>query len=249
MTGPRLGEFLRRVAGSAGRFAADSDRDVLARFVADRDEAAFAELVRRHGGMVLGVCRRTLGNTSDAEDACQATFLVLARKAAAIRRTDAVGAWLYGVARRAAGRMRARAARGREVPLGELPGPDTTADVTWRDGLRVLDEELGRLPEAYRAPLVLCYLEGKTQDEAARQLGWTLGAFRGRLERGRARLRDRLNRRGVGLAVLAAVAAAEPTSAGTVPAGVVGAIVNTAAAVAAGEAVAAPAGVAAVAEG
>jgi RNA polymerase sigma factor (sigma-70 family) len=250
MPGRQIGEFLRRVAGSAGRFASASDRDVLAHFVADRDEAAFAELVRRHGGMVLGVCRRALGNTSDAEDACQATFLVLARKAAAIRRTDAVGAWLYGVARRAAGRLRARAARGREVPLGELPGPDTTADVTWRDGLRVLDEELGRLPEAYRAPLVLCYLEGKTQDEAARLLGWTLGAFRGRLERGRARLRDRLNRRGVGLAVLAAVATAQSGTAGVVPVGIKMSILKAAVAVTAGEAASAvPAGVAALAEG
>src|SRR5207244_5341753 len=130
--------------------------------------------------------------------------------------------------------------RGRkhEVPLADLPGPDTTADVTWRDGLRVLDEELGRLPESYRAPLVLCYLEGKTQDEAARLLGWTLGAFRGRLERGRARLRDRLTRRGVGLAILAAAAVARPT---TVTAAVQTSIIHTAAAVAAGEAVTGPA--------
>jgi RNA polymerase sigma factor (sigma-70 family) len=250
MTGPRLSEFLRRVAGSAGRFTSASDRDVLGRFVADRDEAAFAELVRRHGGMVLGVCRRALGNTPDADDACQATFVVLARKAASIRRTDAVGAWLYGVARRAAARLRARTSRNAEVPLVELPGPDTTTDVTWRDGLRVLDEELSRLPEAYRAPLVLCYLEGKTQDEAARQLGWTLGAFRGRLERARGRLRDRLTRRGVGLAVLAAVATAQPGTAGAVSVGMKVSILEAAMAVVLGEtAGAVPASVAALAEG
>src|SRR5436190_5651649 len=135
MPGRPIGEFLRRVAGSAGRFASASDREVLGRFVADHDEAAFAELVRRHGGMVLGVCRRALGNTPDADDACQATFVVLARKAASIRRADAVGAWLYGVARRAAARRRGRASRSAEVPLVDLPGPDTTSDVTWRDGL------------------------------------------------------------------------------------------------------------------
>src|SRR5581483_6266165 len=104
MPGHRLDEVLRRVAGPAARFAAAPDRDVLCRFVADRDEAAFAELVRRHGGMVLGVCRRALGPPPDAEDACQATFLVLARKAAAVRRADAVAGWLYGVARRVAHR-------------------------------------------------------------------------------------------------------------------------------------------------
>src|SRR5437763_814908 len=136
MSGPRIGEVLRCVAGSAGRFAAASDGELLGRFVADRDEAAFAELVRRHGDMVLGVCRRVLGNTPDAEDACQATFLVLARKAAAVRRGDAVGGWLYAVARRAADRARTAArGRGREVPLAELPAPDATTAVSWRDGL------------------------------------------------------------------------------------------------------------------
>ncbi|HEY1381054.1 MAG TPA: sigma-70 family RNA polymerase sigma factor [Gemmataceae bacterium] len=251
MPGYRLHDVIRRAAGAAGRFAAAADGDVLGRFVADRDAAAFAELVRRHGGMVLAVCRRELGDTPDAEDACQATFLVLARKAAAVRRADAVGGWLYGVARRVARRLGAAAARrrGREAPLADVPGPDTTAAVTWRDGLRALDEELGRLPDAYRAPLVLCYLEGRTQDEAARQLGWSLGAFRGRLERGRARLRDRLTRRGVGLAVLAAAAVGRPVDAAAIPSGIQTSIINTAAAVAAGEAVAAPAGVVAVAEG
>jgi RNA polymerase sigma factor (sigma-70 family) len=252
MPGHRLDEVLRRVAGAARRFAAAPDREVLGRFVADRDEAAFAELVRRHGGMVLGVCRRALGNTPDAEDACQATFLVLARKAAAVRRGDAVGSWLYGVARRVALRLRTATARrrGREGPLAELPGPDTTAEATWRDGLRVLDEELSRLPDAYRAPLVLCYLEGRTQDEAARQLGWTIGTFRGRLERGRACLRTRLTRRGVGLAVLAGVAAAESQAAGVVPAGIKASILTAAAAVTTGGAAGAvPAGVAALADG
>jgi RNA polymerase sigma factor (sigma-70 family) len=247
----QLRDAVLRAAGAAGRFAAVSDGDLLGRFVANRDAAAFAELVRRHGAMVLAACRRELGPTADADDACQAAFLVLARKAAAVRRADAVGAWLYGVARRVARKHMAAAARrrGREAPLADLPGPDTTAAVTWRDGLRVLDEELDRLPDAYRAPLVLCYLEGRTQDEAARQLGWSLGTFRGRLERGRARLRDRLTRRGIGLAVLAAAAVGLPGTAAAVPATMQSSIINAAVAVAAGEAIIAPAAVAALAEG
>jgi RNA polymerase sigma factor (sigma-70 family) len=248
MPSHRLTDVVRRAAGLAGRYATVADRDLLVRFVVDRDADGFAELVRRHGAMVRAVCQRTLENSADTDEACQAVFLVLARKAASVRRSDAVGSWLYGVARRTALRVRSTAARRREVPLIDLPGPDTSADVTWRDGLRVLDEELARLADAYRAPLVLCYLEGRTQDEAARQLGWTLGAFRGRLERGRARLRARLDRRGVGLAVLAAVLAAEPT-AGAFPVGMVSTIVSTATAVAAGEAIAVPVSVAALAEG
>jgi RNA polymerase sigma factor (sigma-70 family) len=243
-----LHDVVLRAAGVPSRVAAASDGELLNWFVAERDSAAFAELVRRHGGMVLGVARRELGDTPDADDVCQATFLVLARKAAAVRRKDAIGAWLYGVARRVARKIGAAKARrrGREAPLTEIPGPDTTAVVSWRDGLRVLDEELGRLPDSYRAPLVLCYLEGRTQDEAARQLGWSLGAFRGRLERGRARLRDRLTRRGVGLAVLAAAAVARP---GPVSAAVQSTIINTAAAVAAGETFTVPVAVAALADG
>jgi RNA polymerase sigma factor (sigma-70 family) len=244
--GYNLHDVVLRAAGVPSRVAAASDGELLSWFVAERDSAAFAELVRRHGGMVLGVARRELGDSPEADDVCQATFLVLARKAAAVRRKDAVGAWLYGVARRVARKIGAAKARRREAPLSELPGPDTTAGVTWRDGLRVLDEELGRLPDSYRAPLVLCYLEGRTQDEAARQLGWSLGAFRGRLERGRARLRDRLTRRGVGLAVLAGAAVARP---GSVSAGMQITIINTVAAVAAGETLAIPAAVAALAEG
>ncbi|MFO0807989.1 MAG: sigma-70 family RNA polymerase sigma factor [Gemmataceae bacterium] len=241
MPGHRLNDVVRQIGTAACRFA--SDGDVLARFVADRDDAAFAELVRRHGGMVLGVCRRALGHTADAEDAYQATFLVLARKAATVRKSDALSAWLYGIAFRVAGRLRAKAARRREVSLTEVPGPDTADAITWRDGLRVLDEELNRLPEAHRAPLVLCYLEGKTQDEAARQLGWTVGALRGRLERGRARLHARLTRRGIGLAALAAVLTASAEAA-SVPTALRGAILGVAAA----EAASVPAGVAVVAE-
>jgi RNA polymerase sigma factor (sigma-70 family) len=246
--GYNLHDVVLRAAGVPSRVAGAADGVLLGWFVAERDAAAFAELVRRHGSMVLGIARRELGNGPDADDACQAVFLVLARKAANVRRGDAVGAWLYGVARRVSRKVGAATARrrGRETPLAELPGPDTTAAISWRDALHVLDEELGRPPDSYRAPLVLCYLEGRTQDEAARQLGWSLGAFRGRLERGRARLRDRLTRRGVRLAVLAAAAVARP---GQVAAGMQLTIINTATAVAAGEALAVPVSVAALAEG
>ena len=247
MTGQQLRDVVLRAAGVPRRFTADSDGELLGRFVTGRDAAAFAEAVRRHGAMVLGVARRELGDTADVDDVCQATFLVLARKAAAVRRADAVGAW--SVRRRPADRPQDDVVIGRrrqrETPLTDLPGPDTAAAVSLRDGLRVLDEELARLPDGYRVPLVLCYLEGRTQDEAAKQLGWSLGAFRGRLERGRARLRDRRLRRGVGLAILAAAAAARPTA---VSAAMQSSIINTAAAVAAGEALTIPAAAAVLAE-
>jgi RNA polymerase sigma factor (sigma-70 family) len=185
--------------------AADSaelpDAQLLERFIARRDGEAFAALVRRHGPLVLGVCRRTLADTHDAEDAFQATFLLLARRAGAVRKRAALGSWLYGVALRLACRARADAARRRkhERAAREEAAPDVVAELSWREVRCGLDEELARLPEAYRAPLLLCYLEGRTQDEAARQLGWGRGVFRRRLEKGRALLRFRLTRRGLAL--------------------------------------------------
>jgi RNA polymerase sigma factor (sigma-70 family) len=181
------------------------DRELLERFVAGRDETAFAGIVERHGPLVLGVCQRILRDAHHSEDACQATFLVLARKAGAIRKRDSLGSWLHGVARRVASRLRADIQRraARDVNADEVPRPDTTAEITWREGLAVLDEELSRLPATYRAALILCYLEARTHEEAARELGYSLGAFRGRLERARQSLRDRLIRRGVGLSTAA----------------------------------------------
>jgi RNA polymerase sigma factor (sigma-70 family) len=201
-----------------------SDRDLLDRFVARRDEAAFAALVERHGAMVLGICRRVLRHAHDAEDAWQAAFLVLARKAATIRRKDALGAWLHGVAYHVATNLRRDLARrgAHEVPLREVGQADAAGDVTWRELRAVLDEELARLPERLRAPLVLCYLEGRTRDEAARQLGWGLGTIRGRLERGRRLLRARLRRRGLDLSALLVAAALSEHAA---PAGVSPALV------------------------
>jgi RNA polymerase sigma factor (sigma-70 family) len=182
----------------AGRPTGPSDPELLERFTRTGDEAAFAALVRRHHPMVLGVCRRVLHHAQDAEDACQAVFLVLARKAASVRGREALAGWLYRVASRVA--TKARAAKRLSPAPEDLPGPDDTArDVSWREALAVLDEELVRLPAAYRAALVLCYLEGRTQDEAARQLGWTVGTLRGQLERAREKLRARMLRRGVSL--------------------------------------------------
>jgi RNA polymerase sigma factor (sigma-70 family) len=176
-----------------------ADHDLLARFAADRDEAAFAALLHRHGGMVWSLCRRLLPQRADAEDAFQATFLVLARNPRAVRRGASLGNWLYGVARRVAIRLaqKARAARLRDAQANS-PAPPTPEASLWNaEAQAVLDEELGRLPEKYRAPLLLCYLEGLTQDEAARQLGWAPGVLRGRLDRGRLRLRARLLQRGL----------------------------------------------------
>lgn len=178
-----------------------SDEQLLQRYITGQDEAAFAALMHRHGPMVLGVCKRILRQTHDAEDACQATFLVLARRALSIRKRTALGSWLHGVALRVARKLQTQRARrlAREVALADAHLTDPGREWTWREVQRVLDEELDRLPATQSAPLVLCYLEGKTQDEAARALGWPLPTLRGRLERARQRLRDRLTRRGITL--------------------------------------------------
>jgi RNA polymerase sigma factor (sigma-70 family) len=203
-----------------------ADRHLLERFLACRDEAAFAALVRRHGAMVLGVGRRLLHDADAAEDVFQATFLVLARRAASIRKRQALGSWLYGVAYRVAARARDAAAsrRRRERRAAALAPADPAAEVTWRELGAVLDEELRRLPDRFRAPLVLCYLEGRTQDEAARELGCSKSTLRRRLEHGRDMLRRRLLRRGVVLSVgLLAAALSQGPAPAAVSAALVGA--------------------------
>jgi RNA polymerase sigma factor (sigma-70 family) len=175
------------------------DRQLLQRYLASRDEIAFAALVERHGPMVRSVCRSVLHHEQDAEDVFQATFLVLARTARSIRKQQSVGSWLHGVAYRLALKQQRRAARQRRRDQQALlPTPaGTMDDLTWRELRGILHEELHRLAEKYRAPLLLCYWEGKTRDEAAAQLGLTRGALKERLERGRALLRGRLTRREV----------------------------------------------------
>jgi RNA polymerase sigma factor (sigma-70 family) len=203
-TGPKFGavlERIRRTALARGPGPA-SDRDLLERFITLQDETAFAGLVQRYGPMVMGVCRRLLRHRQDAEDAFQAVFLVLARKAAAIRRSESLPAWLHSVAYRAAVRLRAAKARrlARQAPLLEDPHAAAGEELTVRETQRILEEELNRLADKYRAPLLLCCLQGRTRDEAAQQLGWSVGVLRGRLDRGRELLRARLTRRGIALA-------------------------------------------------
>ncbi len=202
--------YIRQLVTLSGLDEA-SDAALLGRYLSERDEAAFAAIVDRHGPLVLHVCRRVLGDGHDAEDAFQAVFLVLARKAATVRPRGALAAWLHGVARRVA--LKARSARARRAGVAPLPAasadprPDPLAELSVRELLLIIDEELQRLAEVYRLPVVLCCLEGSSLEEAARQLGWTLGSVKGRLERGRARLHARLLRRGFTLS--AALAAAE----------------------------------------
>ncbi|HEV3262566.1 MAG TPA: sigma-70 family RNA polymerase sigma factor [Gemmataceae bacterium] len=201
--------YLRKAAALRGT-GATTDAQLLERFVAQRDEAAFEALVRTHGPMVLAVCRRILHDGHDAEDAFQATFLVLVRKAGSIGNPELLGNWLYGVAYRTAANLRRGLARRRALgqPLPDLPAPEPEPDISGRDLRPVLDEEVGRLPVKYRAPVVLCYLEGKTYEEAGRHLGCPKGTVATRLTRARELLHNRLSRRGLapsaGLAALAA---------------------------------------------
>jgi RNA polymerase sigma factor (sigma-70 family) len=180
-----------------------TDRQLLARFVAHQDADAFAAIVQRHGGMVWGVCRRVLGDANDADDAFQAVFLVLLTKAEALHARESLASWLQGVAWRLARRARVDAVR-RKAKEERVPARTSSypsSDLHRGDVRQVLDEELDRLPEKYRAPLTLCYLEGKTYAEAARQLGWADGTVCGRLARARELLRRRLTRRGFVISV------------------------------------------------
>jgi RNA polymerase sigma factor (sigma-70 family) len=174
------------------------DAELLGRYARLRDADAFAEIVRRHGPLVLGVCRRVVRDGHEAEDAFQATFLVLARRAGAVRRPERLGPWLHGVAYRVAAKARRRALRfGTPVPLdAEPPAPDDTAAAA-RELRPLLDDALRALPAKYREPVVLCYLQGLTNDEAARQLGCPLGTVATRLARARTQLRLHFRRRGI----------------------------------------------------
>jgi RNA polymerase sigma factor (sigma-70 family) len=251
-----LGHIRRLIDPRGG--AGPTDGQLLERFAAGRDEAAFEELVRRHGPLVLGLCRRVLAHPQDAEDAFQATFLVLARKAASIRQAGSVASWLYGVAYRVAQKARGRDARRRArektaadlrpaelfpatagaepagaADAGDLMDlfPETVTmragpvdEVSRREVCAGLDEELGRLPEKYRAPLLLCDTEGHSHAEAARVLAWAAGTLKTRLARGRELLRARLARRGI---TLSGGALAGLLAAGQTRAAVPGALLRT----------------------
>jgi RNA polymerase sigma-70 factor (ECF subfamily) len=202
-----------------------TDGELLGEFLGRRDEAAFEALVRRHGPMVLGVCRRVLGNSHDAEDAFQATFLVLAQRAGSIVPRGMVGNWLYGVAHRTA--LQARRAAGRRErllansPLRviDMPHPRVEEEENWRELLPLLDRELDRLPAKYRAAVVLCHLEGRTRKEAARQLGLPVGTLSGRLTTGMRMLAKRLGRHGLEISggVLLAALSSKVASASVTP--------------------------------
>jgi RNA polymerase sigma factor (sigma-70 family) len=217
----------------------DSDAVLLGRFVDHWDHGAFRDLVGRHGPMVLGVCRRILRSEHAAEDAFQATFLLLVRKAGSVRKRESVGPWLFGVAQRVAIEARRGAARRPTVvPLAPDASASSTGDpdAVERDELQAaVHEELGRLPEKFRDPLVLCYLEGLPQEVVACRLGWPIGTVRGRIARGRDLLGARLIRRGLKPAAVLLALSLLPKRAGAAPVALVDATVRAAAQVAAGE--------------
>jgi RNA polymerase sigma factor (sigma-70 family) len=204
--GRAIRRLLRRVSTAPGVDV--SDAELLERFVRSRDQAAIETLLWRHGPMVLTTCRRMLGHHADSEDCFQATFLVLCRRAGTIAKRRSVGSWLYKVAYRIC--LRERAARRRRP--GSSPGAaepvaaETVSDMELRELRFILDEELNRLPERYRAPLVLHYLESKTVEQTAQELGWAQGTVSSRLARGKELLRVRQVRRGATLSVASASA-------------------------------------------
>jgi RNA polymerase sigma factor (sigma-70 family) len=223
----------------AGTVSGLSPEQLLQRFVTRRDEAAFAALVGRYGPMVRGVCRSVLGHEHDADDAFQATFLLLARRAGSIR-GDAgrLGGWLHRVARRVAtragrtaSRCRVREGAGKLAPEPAAPAPPAESDLP-----RLLHEELDRLPAAYRAPIRLCYWEGLTHEEAARQLRWPLGTVKGRLARARRTLRVRLEARGAAVSTAALAASLTRDACAAVPPWLCESTARAAASLAAGRA-------------
>jgi RNA polymerase sigma factor (sigma-70 family) len=232
---------IQHVLAACGRDGM-TDEELLTRFLNGRDDAALSALVRRHGPMVWGVCCRLLRSHHDAEDAFQATFLVLVQKAATVPNREKIGNWLYGVAHQTAVRMRAVAAkRGmRERQVTVLPEPTTAEQYVWNDLLPVLDEELSRLPEKYRIFIVLCDLEGMTRKEVARQLNLPEGTAASRLAAARALLAKRLARRGIVVSsVLLGAVLCQKSAWASVPTTIITSMIKAAMLVAAGQAAAA----------
>src|SRR6476469_5225666 len=195
-----LQRYLRRLCDEA---VPPEDAVLLNRFVGANDREAFELLIARHGPMVLGTARRLVGNSHDAEDVFQAVFLSLARLAKTIRQGRTLPAWLHKTTCRIAARVRKnRVSRSKAPPPAPCETVDPEAQLVWQEVRQALDEELQHLPERWRSPLLLCYLSGLSRDEAARQLGWSLGTLKRRLEEGRKSLRIRLERRGIGSAGL-----------------------------------------------
>ncbi len=195
----------------------EADAALLARYTAAKDSAAFAELVRRHGPAVYGVCRRMLGHVQDAEDAFQATFLVLAKHAWSVRKPNALSAWIYGTAVRVCRKAAAKRVVPQHIQFEPPCSDDPLANLAWKEIRGLLDEEMCSLPESLRLPLLLCYFNGFTRNEAAKSLGWSRRTLMRRLEKGRGRLRCRLERRGLATLGLAASVLAPQGLASTVP--------------------------------
>jgi RNA polymerase sigma factor (sigma-70 family) len=227
---PLLLGHIRQLLGG-GAAAARPDRELVERFAQSRDEQAFEALVRRHGPMVFRVCRRVLGRAHEAEDAFQATFLVLARKAASLRDRASVGSWLYGVASRVA--LKARGAGRPAGPAAQRRVAKSAAspleELTLGEARAALDEELARLPEKLRGPLVLCCLGGRARDEAAQELGLPLSTLKSRLEQAREQLRRRLVRRGLDLPAVLSAAFLTGEATAVVPAALIRATARCAA--------------------
>ncbi len=254
MANPPLGPVLRHIRKLAAAAHAKEQTDVqlLQEFAARNDQAAFAALVRRHGPMVLGVCRNVLRHTQDAEDAFQATFFVLARKAGTIRKAEALVSWLHGVAYRMAMNAKRNAARRRSHEQQAQPAPqsDPAWETAWQEVQVLLDEEIDRLPEKYRAAFLLCCLENKSAAEAGQALGIKEGTVRTRLCEARKRLQERLTRRGVTLsAVLAVTALSGNGLKASVPSLLLDTTVQAASMYAAGQAATVSASVAALVKG
>jgi RNA polymerase sigma factor (sigma-70 family) len=223
--------------------AEQSDADLLSRFASKADAAAFEAIVRRHGPMVLGVCRRFLHDSADADDSFQATFAILFRKASSLSRPERLAGWLFQVAYRTARRARSLRFRdqARQLPMPDLAVESHVAEIVWRELQPIFDEELARLPEKLRLPVVLCFLEGRPKRAAAHLLGWPEGTFSCRLQQARELLRARLARRGVALSAgTLALALFEGSASAMVPAALISAITNSAALVATGTALPAP---------
>lgn len=193
--GTLIGQVIRKI----GNPTVVNDQELLQRYVQNRSEAAFEELMHRHGALVWGVCQRMLSHKQDTEDAFQATFIVLSKKAGTVHRPERLAHWLYGVACFAArnvrkGRLRRKF---REQSVGELHDVPDHRHTLWNEVSPLVDDELARLPSKYRLPLVLCCLEGMTHQDAAKLLHWPIGTLAGRISRGRELLRHRLMKQGV----------------------------------------------------
>lgn len=198
----RMLHYLMREPGKSAADAAPTDQQLLQRYLDSGNEDAFAELVRRHEQSVLKACRQVLRSAVDVDDAFQATFLVLLRRARQIRWQSSLKSWLVAVAHRIAVRLAISQQHRQQRDKNAIPAPSTStplAEVTWQEACAVLHEELNRLPDSFRLPLLLCYLQGYSRDEAAVLLGWKMGSVKAGLERGRTLLRQRLERRGVTL--------------------------------------------------